>query len=238
MARRVGRPSKIQDAPPRRSTWWTRAQTLTWIMTRRLAATADASFLSYHAPSPNAPRGTSMRWVIDDTLRRKEAGTRGRSLPNFADAMSEMETAEAKRLIVANTTSGMFRRRDVQMHWPSPYGRGHRGGVSPRKWEPHVINKLAAIFVARHRNKTREDLRREVGNVPFSDPERWAAYIRRAMALAICDTLLRRQCRCPTAASVATCKAHYGRRFCFTREEGSRILANIWSWRADGRLPS
>jgi hypothetical protein len=205
-------------------------------MTRRLGDTIAAALLSYPAPGAGVPRGTAMRWVIDDTLRRKEVGTKGRLLPNFAGATFELAKAEAARLVVANAATGLFHRHDVQMRWPSPYGRAHGGGVSPRRWEPNITGKLAQIFVTQRRDRTREELRLAIGNVPFSDPEKWTAYVRRAMSLAICDTLLRRRCLCPNDASVATCRAYHGRSFCFTSEEGARILANIWSWRADGAI--
>jgi hypothetical protein len=212
-------------------------------MTRRLNETADAVLNTYPSPSVNAPRGTAMRWVIQDTLRRMDAGHKGRALPSFADANADLANVEAIGAIVASAETGLFRRQDVQAYWPSPYGRASErsgkkgGGVSPRKWDRKVLQKLTSIFMTRRRDQTRDCLREAIGTVWFNDPEKWAAYVRRAMAGAIVETLLRRRCLCPDDASIARCHAHYGQRFCFTIEEASLILANIWSWRADGRLP-
>jgi hypothetical protein len=242
MGKRKGRPAKDSDAPARRPTSWTRAQTLEWIMTRRLSAAADAVLHAYPAPGVGAPRGTSMRWVIEDTLRRMNAGGKERALPRFAEATTALANAESAGLILASPKNGLFRRQDVQACWPSPYGAASKnsdkkgGGVSPRKWNQEILQKLVSIFMTRPRDQTRDCLRNAVGNVWFNDPEKWTAYVRRAMAGAIVETLLRRQCRCPDDVSVSHCHSHYGRRFCFTSEEASGILSNIWSWRADGRL--
>lgn len=203
-----------------RPTRWTRAQSLMWIMTRRLSASAEAP---PYTPSRRSRSGTGpMRWVIDDTLRRMQAAPSTRRLPRFADA--EAALAQAEQGGLTPDSDGRFLRDEIQKLWPSPYGRAAShskstaGGVAPRPWNELTVQKLAGKFMRKRRDMTRDDLRTWAGNVSFSDPERWTAYVRRAMAAAVIDILLRRQ-------------------FSLTRDEGAAMLANVWSWRADGPLP-
>jgi hypothetical protein len=223
-----------------RPTWWTRAESLTWIMTRRLSATADpgagdGSTLPINTPwAQRDPQATRpMDGVIEDTLRRMQAPTGVRSLPKFADAFAALAAAEENGLVP--NSSGLFRSAEIKKLWPSPYGRG--GGVAPRQWDKRILEKLAGKFAQAPRDMTREDLMAWTGNVPFNDPEKWTGYVRRAMAKAIIDVLLRRQCRCAGDGASAECIKEFGRRFCLTREEGAAMLTNVWSWRADGPLP-
>jgi hypothetical protein len=221
----------------RRSTWWTRAQAITWIMTRRLgaasaatgeAATIDATPWPQRDPAAIRP----MLAVIEDTLRRMQAGPTVRRLPDPAEAFEALAQAEQNGL--APNSSGLFRSAEIKVLWPSPYGRG--GGVAPRQWDKQILRKLAGKFVHGPRDMTREDLMAWTGNVPFTDPERWTGYVRRAITTAVIDVLLRRQCRCVGADATAECVEKFGRHFCLTRDEGATMLANVWSWRADGPL--
>lgn len=219
---------------------WSRAQVLTWIMTRRLNAVAETTLESPRL-SRGMPGASLTRWSIDDTLRRMQAGPAGRSLPRFPDAFAALAEAEQDGLTPAADDS--FRSDEVRRRWPSPFGRRPKrsdqgaGGVAPRAWDERIVRKLTGKFVRESRNMTREDLREWVGGVPFTDPERWTAYVRRAIAAATIDILLRRQCCCPNEAASAQCEAAFGRRFCWSRDEGAAMLANVWSWRADGPLP-
>lgn len=223
-----------------RPTWWTRAQVLMWIMTRRLSASADAP---PYSPGRRDRSGAGpTRWVVDDVLRRMQIGTAGRRLPRFVDA--DKALVEAEQAGLKSDPSGRFQRREIQRRWPSPYGRvtsrsGARsgGGVTARQWDARIVRKLTGKFMRERRDMTRDDLRTWVGKVPFSDPEKWTAYTRRAMAAAVIEILLRRQCRCPNDRAATQCIKVHGRSFCLTREEGAAMLANVWSWRADGPLP-
>jgi hypothetical protein len=223
-----------------RLTWWTRAQALSWIMERRLPAVAEAP---PYVPSRRDRSGASpMVWVVKDTLRRMHAAPAARRLPRFADA--DIALAKAEQNGLTPDSSGHFRGEEIKRRWPSPYGRATSrsgapsgGGVAPRPWDDLIIRKLAGKFMRKRRDRTRDELRTWTGKVPFNDPERWTAYVRRAMAAAIIDILLRRQCRCPDDSAAKRCIKAHGRRFCLTRDEGAAMLANVWSWRADGPLP-
>jgi hypothetical protein len=248
----------------RRPTWWTRAQALTWIMTRRLGVASDAAAEATTkdaTPWPQRDPGATrpMLGVIEDTLRRMQTARAARRLPNSTDAFTAL--ADAERNGLAPDASGRFRRAEIQALWPSPYGRATShgrsgGGVAPRPWEKHIVQILAGKFMRERRDRTREDLREWVEEVirqrrerarkdrreqeaslSFSDPERWTAYVRRAIASAVIEILLRRQCHCLDDSAAAECSKHFGRRLCLTRDEGSVMLANVWSWRADGPLP-
>jgi hypothetical protein len=183
-----------------------------------------------------------MVWVVKDTLRRMQAAPAARRLPRFVDA--DIALAQAEQNGLTPDSFGCFRRDEIQTRWPSPYGRATSrlgtpsgGGVAPRPWDDLITRKLAGKFMRDRRDRTRDDLRTWAGKVPFSDPEKWTAYVRRAMAAAIIDILLRRQCRCADDSAAKQCIEVYGRRFCLTRDEGAAMLANVWSWRADGPLP-
>lgn len=204
---------------PARSTWWTRGQVLAWIMTRRLAAVAEC-----RKDAPGAVvDANALLWSIDDTLRRGNAARASRQLPTLPAALALLEAAETDGL---QANAGQYKSEEVRRRWPSLYGRAtkrgakKRGGVAPKDWDEQIIRKLMVRFVTERRNATRNELREWVGGVSFSDPERWTAYIRRAMSAAIIDILLRRY-RDPS----------------FSRNQGANSLANVWSWRADGRIP-
>jgi hypothetical protein len=182
-----------------------------------------------------------MLGVIEDTLRRMQTAPAARHLPSFTVAFTAL--ADAERDGLTPDTSGRFRRVDIQKLWPSPYGRAASrsgkpgGGVAPRQWDKRILERLKAKFMQGRRDMTREDLMAWVERVPFSDPEKRTAYVRRAIAAAIIEILLRRQCRCPDDSAAGECIKNFGRRFCFTREEGAALLTNVWSWLADGPLP-
>ena len=211
----------------RRPTWWTRAETLTWIMTRRLnpvgVGKAPPSATPWSQRDPDAKRW--MRGVVEATLLRMQAARASRRLPDIAEATEALAQAELRGL--SSDLSGRFRRMEIQKLWPSPYGRATSkigGGVAPRSWNKRITEKLGRKFIRDRRDMTRDDLREWVGDVPFIDPEKWTLYVRRAMAWAVIDILLRRH------------RGIDGKPF-LTREEGAAMLANVWSWRADGPLP-
>jgi hypothetical protein len=296
----------------RRPTWWTRAQALNWIMTRRLAAMGegklvgrrdggDATTLAAQAraermkleadpewirvfnnardpqyeayvkqrnnllaiedraaevtPWPERdPQATqSMLGVMDDALRRMQAAPAARRLPAFKDAYLLLEDAE--RTGLKADASGRFRRTDIQKHWPSPYGRGK--GVAPKAWEKHIVQMLASKFTQGRRNVARDALRKWIeetirnrnamarkesrpiqANIAFRDPERWTAYVRRAIALAIRDIRWRRRYCSNDCDGAQHCVSNSDERWCLSRGEGAAMLANARSWLKDGPPPS
>lgn len=236
----------------RRPTWWTRAQALTWITTRRLGA-ANSTVEGVTPWADGDPQAAHpMLGVVQDTMQRMQAAPAALKLPTLANAAVLLEDAERAGLTA--DASGRFRRSEIRKRWPSPYGRG--GGVAPRPWERHIVHLLAAKLVKGRRDMTRGELREWVEqnirdrnaearsegrrpeiNIGFQDPERWTAYVRRAAALALCDVRRRRR-RCSNDCGTGQCSLESGRRLCLTREEGDAMSANVRSWIADGPLPS
>jgi hypothetical protein len=220
-----------------RSAWWTRAEALNWIMTRRLTAVSDSTLQDPAAPHSSndiasRAKDTPTHWAIVDALYRMQVAPAEAALglPPFADALAELEQAE--RAGLEADAQGRFRREQIQKQWPSPYGRpskrgDRRGGVAPKPWKEWPVRVLMLKFMRGPRDMNRDKLKTWVtGEIPpserhdlnFNDPERWSGYVLRAMDAAAADIQLHL-----SQGNISESEAAERRR-------------NVASWRADGPI--